>query len=183
MIDKLAIKLYINGCTGCIVTTGRYSTFLLTVDPPVAKKKNVRKIRKFFLPLYFLSDAKNELSSQQQSALLHVQKNMYQISRKITKRSVNDSTNRLLKREKKKKHCASLHFSSSFFITRARGDERVANQIRSTQRGNRNNSMTEGDAGNQTRSSSPSFNEFHALLCPYSFARARVHAYPTRSSR
>lgn len=183
MIDKLAIKLYINGCTGCIVTTGRYSTFLLTVDPPVAKKKNVRKIRKFFLPLYFLSDAKNELSSQQQSALLHVQKNMYQISTKITKRSVNDSTNRLLKREKKKKHCASLHFSSSFFITRARGDERVANQIRSTQRGNRNNSMTEGDAGNQTRSSSPSFNEFHALLCPYSFARARVHAYPTRSSR
>lgn len=113
----------------------------------------------------------------------YVQKNMYQISRKITKRSVNDSTNRLLKREKKKKHCASLHFSSSFFITRARGDERVANQIRSTQRGNRNNSMTEGDAGNQTRSSSPSFNEFHALLCPYSFARARVHAYPTRSSR
>ena len=70
MIDKPAIKLYINGCT--IVTTGRYSTFLLTVDPPVAKKKNVRKIRKFFLPLYFLSDAKNELSSQQQSALLHV---------------------------------------------------------------------------------------------------------------
>lgn len=50
MIDKLAIKLYINGCTGCIVTTGRYSTFLLTVDPPVAKKKNVRKIRKFFSP-------------------------------------------------------------------------------------------------------------------------------------
>ena len=98
MIDKPAIKLYINGCT--IVTTGRYSTFLLTVDPPVAKKKNVRKIRKFFLPLYFLSDAKNELSSQQQSALLHVQKNMYQISTKITKRSVNGSTNQFLKRAK-----------------------------------------------------------------------------------
>lgn len=56
------------------------------------EKKNVRKIRKFFLSLCFLSDAKNELSSQQQSALLHVQKNMYQISRKITKRSKNDST-------------------------------------------------------------------------------------------
>lgn len=97
----------------------------------------------------------------------------------------NDSMNRLLKREKKKH--SSLHFSSSSFFNitraRARGDEGVANQIRSTQRGNRNNSMTEGDAGNQTRSSSPSFNEFHALLCPYSFARARVHAYPTRSSR
>lgn len=187
MIDKLAIKLYINGCTGCIVTTGRYSTFLLTVDPPVAKKKNVRKIRKFFSPsmLPVRCEKRIVLSTtiRVASCTPYVQKNMYQISRKITKRSVNDSTNRLLKREKKKKHCASLHFSSSFFITRARGDERVANQIRSTQRGNRNNSMTEGDAGNQTRSSSPSFNEFHALLCPYSFARARVHAYPTRSSR
>lgn len=48
MIDKLAIKLYINGCTGCIVTTGRYSTFLLTVDPPVAKKKTYEKFENFF---------------------------------------------------------------------------------------------------------------------------------------
>lgn len=131
MIDKPAIKLYINGCT--IVTTGRYSTFLLTVDPPVAKKKNVRKIRKFFLPLCFLSDAKNELSSQQQSALLHVQKNMYQISTKITKRSVNDSTNQFLKREKKKKHFASLHFSSSFFITSERRRKgRESNPVHAT---------------------------------------------------
>lgn len=151
------------------------------------KNKNDSKIFSLSLSLCYLPDAKNELSSQQsaqQSCTPYVQKNIHQISRKITKRSKNESNFETWKKERNILK-ASFHLSSPFFINiirvLARGDEGVTNQIWSTR--NRNNSMTESDAGNQTRSSSPSFNEFHALLCPYSFAQARVHAYPTRSSR
>lgn len=80
-------------------------------------------------------------------------------------------------------YASPLLFHQYHTSTSERGRRGRESKATWSARGNRNNSMTEGDAGNQTRSSSPSFNEFHALLCPYNFAQARVHAYPTRSSR
>lgn len=156
------------------------------------RKKTKTYDSKIFFSPCFLSDAKNELSSQQSaqqyatSYTSYVQKNIYQISTKITKRSKNDSTPNF--ETWKIENISHLYASPLLFhqyhtSTSERGRRGRESKATWSARGNRNNSMTEGDAGNQTRSSSPSFNEFHALLCPYNFAQARVHAYPTRSSR
>lgn len=101
---------------------------------------------------------------------------IYQISTKIPRKRM-QKRSKMERRKEKKKKKKRLYTSPP--LSRRFEREEIASEKRSGPReGNRNNSMTEG---NETRSS-PSFNEFHALLCPYSFAEARAHAYPPRSS-
>lgn len=117
MIDKPVIKLYksLHHCYHWTVLD-----IFTNCRSSRCEKKQKRFENFFSLSLCYLSDAKNELSSQQsaqQSCTPYVQKNIYQISRKITKRSKNDSTNRILKREKKKETFLKHLFTSPLLFS------------------------------------------------------------------
>lgn len=90
MIDKPVIKLYksLHHCYHWTVLD------IFTNCRSTRCEKKQKRFENFFsLSLCYLPDAKNELSSQQsaqQSCTPYVQKNIHQISRKITKRSKNE---------------------------------------------------------------------------------------------